>query len=1147
MIETVYSNSYEILRAALIHSLGSASGANPFVLPRIISGSRLINNDLMLEIAREKGICAGIDFWTLDNWFHNYMGFGLGEANQSQDFLWTIWRALDEDFIALHPRLMHYFGASGQKANRALLRYELSKNIATVFYKYVNYRFDWVIEWMYPTKSTGTESTIRAANAPQPDRERIALEANPDFVWQKALWEKLGQSHLWVGAQTLKLFSQWESLQQKIEFEPPELHFFAPLSVSPLMLPVMKLLGEDPHHRVHLYLLNPSQGYWFGSADDSGTFTGDFLRKNASAARALINRFNAFATDSEPVQSTPLPDLRQTSLQALNLSTQAEIVRADLKIEDGTLLHSMQNALLTDDVNELPLSIDTKDNSVRFIKAPTATREVESIVEVIHALFNDPSLPKLKASDILVVTPDIEKATPIIDAVLGTLPQNARIDYRIIGRRGLDANMTAQALLALGDLLMTAFTLEDLEAWLELPIVTKNWNLSLEDLNIIREWLLAAGFRAGLNEAHLTQTLKLEPMVNGFEHEAFEGSFSRALERLAWGYVLTDEVKATIGDILPVNSGLQSHFHTVAKDMRLLKILLMLEAAMQDSFTALCALGEEPDFDALAAWANDLVERFLSQKSTPDELMALHAVIRSIAPPVSLIAEGMNENATLSLPLSVYWRALADQIKEPEQPHAITGQVTFSSLSALKQIPFKVIIAFGMNEDSAFPGTQHFEEFDLMGVDALKRRDDRDSRSDNRYSFLTLILSARERFIASWCVGTDKRNPKNPSPVIDDLMRLITAGFDEKATNEQKKTALSSITYEVPLSQSSESNFTDNPKRYWRGFQTETLQALIKAKETQYQGQEALMVTGPIEAGALEKAISVEEFVRFYQNPTAWVERKLRMGHFEAKALDEIPVIAPNDGLTLSNKKKAWLAALEDSISQEALLARLALDPTAGAVQTRLWRYGEALEKTGQTFTLYKNAQAQYQTIQYDQTETPLPSLHYPRLITNKLGLLMGKDGTLYFLAIATSQAERIRKQLQCLAINYLLKKGVGVLIFDCLNDEAKNKDLHRKPNPYGADLLFEPPSTTLVNTVIRSLCTHLDETIEKITSMPGDYEKENPSILWRGADLDAAVKERKSYNEALTKLLAIWDEGTNKFEKALEEFKKVSQKGGEK
>ena len=55
----------------------------------------------------------------------------------------------------------------------------------------------------------------------------------------------------------------------------------------------------------------------------------------------------------------------------------------------------------------------------------------------------------LKPSSILVVTPDLEAAAPLIDAVFGTAPKDRYLPHTITGRARSSVNAPARALLAL--------------------------------------------------------------------------------------------------------------------------------------------------------------------------------------------------------------------------------------------------------------------------------------------------------------------------------------------------------------------------------------------------------------------------------------------------------------------------------------------------------------------------------------------------------------------------------------------------------------------------------------------------------------------------------------------------------------------------
>ena len=110
MIHTIYSNSYEVLRAVLLSNVTALSFDEPgggtateaaffaraFEKVPVIIPSRAVEEDLRQAIARRDGVCAGMDFMPLSAW----MGFFSKEplANVvGNEADWMIWRILRED------------------------------------------------------------------------------------------------------------------------------------------------------------------------------------------------------------------------------------------------------------------------------------------------------------------------------------------------------------------------------------------------------------------------------------------------------------------------------------------------------------------------------------------------------------------------------------------------------------------------------------------------------------------------------------------------------------------------------------------------------------------------------------------------------------------------------------------------------------------------------------------------------------------------------------------------------------------------------------------------------------------------------------------------------------------------------------------
>ena len=71
----------------------------------------------------------------------------------------------------------------------------------------------------------------------------------------------------------------------------------------------------------------------------------------------------------------------------------------------------------------------------------------------------------------------------------------------------------------------------------------------------------------------------------------------------------------------------------------------------------------------------------------------------------------------------------------------INGGITFSTLTPMRSIPFKMVCLVGMNE-SDFPRRDSVHPFDLMNA-APAQIGDRSRRDDDRYLFLEALLSAQ--------------------------------------------------------------------------------------------------------------------------------------------------------------------------------------------------------------------------------------------------------------------------------------------------------------------------------------------------------------------------------------------------------------------
>ena len=718
---------------------------------------------------------------------------------------------------------------------------------------------------------------------------------------------------------------------------------------------------------------------------------------------------------------------------------------------------------------------------------------------MIQAFFADRSLA-LKPEEVLITTPEIDKTAPVFEACMRALPPQYRMDYQIFGQTATDADMNARSLVDLGKLLMNGITLPALNAWLELPAVARALDLKLDDLNVLHDWLLAAGFRSGINAEHLKATHP--DFSQAALSEAGEGTLERAIERLSWGYVFKEGTLTCTDDILPVQHG-SDPFAGLADNQSLFIKLCRLADKLKEAFSSMKALGDEALPADLSLWTHNLLESFFGNNADKLALMSVRNDLRVQELALTTVPE------PITMPLCVYWRALEDRISEPSDKNPAIGRLTLAPMSTFRGLPYKVIIIIGLGEESGFPGNQRFEEFDLMGTDALKRQNDRDSRSDNRNVFLDLFLAARNRFVCSYCVGSDKKAPLNASPVVVDLLDFLTqnaAPEDNETKLEAKKRMADTISTEITLTDTAADNFRLSPTRYWKSFMGETLDALKKARETNYQGLEPQMLTGPLDEKLFSSTLYLEDVLAFYKDPAVWLQKRLDFRQYENGLQDRVPLFGSKDGLELSLLRRELMQALADGHCTQAILNKIALDPTKGNQETRILQYEEEVEKANETQAVRAEilscGKSDMQTI-----SLPLENLYpFKTLLAENIQTITfhledeqrekdpmawqssTENDTPYLLELAYSKSGSVTAQAKA-AILCAMGVPVNLLLLN-MNEKPVLSIFKAIEEPIARYFLF-------------SLIELMVKTIQKACVITSKYDNAVEAAMWRGRDYE--------------------------------------------
>ena len=963
MIHTVYSNSYEVLRAVLLHNIealgveGPVAGdlpeadlfARTFEKVPVIIPNRAVETDVRQAIADRDGVCAGMDFMLLSAW----MGFFSKEPMANivgNEADWMIWRTLREDGPTSfrrqpgHERLAHYLDGKGDEDV-----WRLARHIAQVFVTYATYRLDWILDWL------GLHPSL-LSRGPEAAEEKARLEAHPDFLWQRDLWRTLADSDGWRGRRFLDEFPDMLQALAKSAGSrrltlanghavvlPETLHIFVPFVVPPLMLPILKAYAQSGRD-IWFYLLNPTSEYWFdllprrlfkwGPDADEAATGHPILADNGRSTRANIDRLWRFtAAPDTGLQlcelDVPAPDdgVMTASRDIHRYAGRPQDLRLDpdmsvdnqcyyLESREPALLRRIQDSILkldpdlTATADGRPL-FDEDDASVRFMRAPTATRELEALADWLSARFA--ADPSLRPDDVLVVTPDLSAAAPLIEKVFGSLPPERAIDWRFAGLTTLDTDRAVPAVLGLAGLLTGRATLEEFEAWVSLPAVAAKFGLSTTDMPVIGAWLRAAGYRYGLSDAHLE---RIDDRT--FAHVK-DMSLDRAIERLTLGFCLPGDALMPLGDTLPVRGNESRGWTGVGDSPLLLDALARIGAALE----AFRRRIETPAVPAV--WTAWLLEAMTTFFADDDDFNRVRQAADSLREDIERAGEGM------VVPFGLFMKSLEAVLETMPGGGQPTSRVTFTGMAQLRPLPYRMIAIVGLNQDCAFPGTTRRQEFDLMA--SAPRRGDRDSRIDNRNVFLDLLLAARERLLISYVCGTgedaDERQPSIVAQELRDWLLSFAVG------REERRRVRAMLTQTVPLNAFSEDSFRQ-AGRGWRSHDAALFEAYRAAVDANFSAPEVPFADAAPE-GRRPSVVTLRELADFWKRPATRVlaESGIRLGvELEKETVEMMP---SKDSLSAWGRKFDALTAYMKGLSDEDWQRCVEANPAYGARGVREW------------------------------------------------------------------------------------------------------------------------------------------------------------------------------------------------------------------
>lgn len=628
----------------------------------------------------------------------------------------------------------------------------------------------------------------------------IKIQARELEAWQRWLWQHIFQDDYSKILEIEKLY--WEKIEsvetqaEALKHLPSQVVVFTLLELPPNQLDFLRRLGQ--YIDIYIFHFNPSQEYWADSVDPDWKERFDLQREERFIQRfektrkrqpndAEINKFRASQLnfDAEDRESRH-PLLTRFGKQARDhfsllskLSSGEEGLWADAFVDEYRehLLAKIQSDILylvEPERHAYPLQPD--DHSVQIHVCHSSLRQLEVLREQITFWLSQGTEDAPRdPHDILVLTPNLKDLEPAIRSVFAPPPRerefgqnrlnknNIYLPIQISGVSRLDVSNAWRAVLGRIQWVRGRFSIEDFADWLSLNATQQRYALDFVQVERILQLLANAGFKRGLDQQHLQQTLT-------DDDQDYRFSFKYALDRLALGIAIPEH--QMFGETL-------SFAKVQPSDFPLIGTLIEIYRDLDSRRTWLSAheQGARTPVKVWLEWLNRDLNEFraagVESLKTVAELLDKQMRMLTLAD----YHDQDDPNATqelveLSLPLPYVLEELQNSLDVQIDQAEPTGQITFSQIGQIRPVPYKLVVMLNL-DTGKFPSRNQNVPFDLMSM--LKPQlGDRSRLDDDQGAFLDALLLAQENL---WLFyngfDLDDGEARDPSTSLHELVQHI--------------------------------------------------------------------------------------------------------------------------------------------------------------------------------------------------------------------------------------------------------------------------------------------------------------------------------------------------------------------------------------
>ena len=816
------SNRLEVLAAELAGLLAAPNDA-PLQKEVVIVPSLGLRRWLTLEIARLNGVCANVSFPFLGDFVNSLPPHLLSpsmpqERIPPEEMTWAIHRILP----GLLPQPEFRAVKAYLSDSDPLKLFQLSKRTAELFDQYAVYRPEMVRSW---ESSSGVPLT-------------------GDEAWQRSLWRGLAADE---GVRQAKETRAQENARRITADLPSRLFVFGLTAIPPVYLDVVFQLAKA--HPVHLFLLQPSNEYHGDDLTPKQRAKRNMRETEGPSGNSLLSslgraqaQLTELLIDADERLGGVLVDQTEkfSAPQSRNLlgMLQADIFSA---VNRPTAAPAPEEAVDR-------FAVQANDESLVIHSCHSPMREVEVVYERLLRLFEKDRT--LRPRDILVLSPDIEKYSPLIHAVFEyTEHAGRKIPYSVSDRQPRSASVVVDSFLQVLELSTSRCTAEEVFGLISSPLIAQRFEFSEDELAQVRTWLRETHICWGVDAAQ-RERLGLPPTQ--------ANTWRFGLDRLLLGYAMRGQNARLFDHVLP--------YDEVEGEGG--EVLGRLISAVETIFSFVNRFGIARSLSEWTPLLRETVDQ-LFQSDDEEHIRDLRFLRRTFSR-LETVASDLRVDQPVDI--RVLRTHLEHLLGAMEQRGGfLTGGVTFAALKPGRSIPARVIFLLGMNDD-VFPRRPQPVQFDLT---AKWRLGDPSAREDDRYAFLETICAPTDSLQISYVGRSNIHNEEiPPSIVVNELIDYV----EQACTFPNNAKARDRIVVEHPLQAFSPRYFNRDDDRVFSYSEANAAAATALSNPGASAEPMPFLANNLPEASPVERAITLNQLISFLVEPARFfLKARFRM------------------------------------------------------------------------------------------------------------------------------------------------------------------------------------------------------------------------------------------------------------------------------